>query len=183
MSAMLLRKSALSKVQLTSSVSRRALVVRSANESPAEPSTSASEAGISGVSVQATTPATPPTTPVAVAATTNGVSFFDAMSFSNPVGPETINGRLAMLGLFAAIGAEVATGESFFTQFSEATPVVLATWAIISVASLVPIMRGADPTAAFGPMTHTAEMANGRAAMMGLAALLIIELTKEGALF
>jgi hypothetical protein len=88
-----------------------------------------------------------------------------------------------MIGVLAAIGAEVATGESFFTQFSEATPVVLATWALISVASLIPVMKGADPTAAFGPLTHTAEMANGRAAMLGLAGLLIIELTKNGALF
>eukprot|EP00775_Hariotina_reticulata_P011458 gene11458-11604_t len=181
MSAMLLRKSALSKVQLAS-VSRRALVVRSSNDSPAESAPSTSEASISGVTVSST-PATPPTTPVAVAAAANGVSFFDAMSFSNPVGPETINGRLAMLGVLAAIGAEFATGESFFTQFSEATPVVLATMGIISVASLIPVMKGADPTAAFGPLTHTAEMANGRAAMLGLAALLIIELTKESALF
>jgi hypothetical protein len=45
------------------------------------------------------------------------------------------------------------------------------------------VMKGADPTAAFGPLTNTAEMANGRAAMLGLAALLIIELTKNGALF
>lgn len=155
--------------------------MRASNDAPAESAPSTSEVSISGVTVQ--TPTTPPTTPVAVAATANGVSFFDAMSFANPVGPETINGRLAMLGVLAAIGAEVATGESFFTQFSEATPVVLATWALISVASLIPVMKGADPTAAFGPLTHTAEMANGRAAMLGLAALLIIELTKNGALF
>lgn len=64
------------------------------------------------------------------------------MAFANPVGPETINGRLAMLGLFAAVGAELSTGESFFTQFQSATPVVLATWAIVALASLVPIMRG-----------------------------------------
>jgi len=72
---------------------------------------------------------------------------------------------------------------SFFTQFSEATPVVLATWGIISVASLVPVMKGSIPHCSIWPLTHTAEMANGRAAMLGLAALLIIELTKNGALF
>jgi hypothetical protein len=107
----------------------------------------------------------------------------DAMAFSNPVGPETINGRLAMLGVLAAIGAELATGQDFITQFQGATPIVLATWAVIAGASLVPILKGADPTAAFGPLTHTAEMANGRAAMLGLAALIIIELTKGSALF
>jgi hypothetical protein len=105
------------------------------------------------------------------------------MAFSNPVGPETINGRLAMLGVFAAIGAELATGQDFITQFQGATPIVLATWVLIAGASLVPVLKGADPTAAFGPLTHTAEMANGRAAMLGLAALIIIELTKGSALF
>lgn len=96
---------------------------------------------------------------------------------------ETINGRLSMLGLLAAVGAELSTGESALTQFQDATPIVLATWALISVASLVPLLRGADPTAAFGPLTHTAEMANGRAAMLGVAGLLVIELTKGSALF
>lgn len=66
----------------------------------------------------------------------------DAMAFANPVGPETINGRLAMIGVLAAIGAELSTGKSFFTQFESATPIVLATWAIIALASLVPIMKG-----------------------------------------
>ena len=68
--------------------------------------------------------------------------FAEAMAFANPVGPETINGRLAMVGVLAAIGAELSTGESFFTQFEAATPVVLATWAIIALASLVPVMKG-----------------------------------------
>jgi hypothetical protein len=88
-----------------------------------------------------------------------------------------------MLGLFAAVGAELATGESAITQFQSATPIVLATWALFSVASLVPLLRGADPTAAFGPFTRAAELANGRAAMLGVAGLLIVELTKGSALF
>jgi hypothetical protein len=96
---------------------------------------------------------------------------------------EIFNGRLAMLGLFAAIGAELATGESALTQFQSATPAVLATWAIFSVASLIPLLKGADPTAAFGPFTRAAELANGRAAMIGVAGLLIVELTKGSALF
>jgi hypothetical protein len=104
------------------------------------------------------------------------------MAFAGP-GPETINGRLAMLGLFAAIGAELATGQTVFTQFENATPVVLATWAIISLASLVPILKGASQDEAFGPMTPKAERLNGQAAMLGLAALLLIELVKGSALF
>lgn len=32
--------------------------------------------------------------------------------------PEIANGRLAMLGFLAAVGAELATGESIFQQFA-----------------------------------------------------------------
>jgi Chlorophyll A-B binding protein len=105
------------------------------------------------------------------------------MAFANPSGPETINGRLAMLAVTSAIAAELASGESVLTQLQDATPAVLISGALIAVGSLIPLMKGADPTAAFGPLTHTAEMANGRAAMLGLAGLLVIELTKGSALF
>lgn len=88
-----------------------------------------------------------------------------------------------MLGLFAAVGAELATGQSALTQFENNTPIVLATWALIAVASFIPMLKGADPTAAFGPFTRAAEVANGRAAMIGIAGLLIVELTKGSALF
>lgn len=102
------------------------------------------------------------------------------MSFSNPTGPETINGRLAMLAVFAAIGAELSTGESVLTQFEGATPVVLATWLLFSVASLVPLFKGADPKASFGPFTPQAERINGWAAMIGIAGLLIVEGVNNG---
>ena len=104
------------------------------------------------------------------------------MSFAGP-GPETINGRLAMLGVFAAIGAELSTGESIFTQFENATPVVVATMALFSLASLVPILKGSSQEEAFGPFTPKAERLNGQAAMLGLAALILIELVKGSALF
>ena len=34
-------------------------------------------------------------------------------------GPETINGRLAMLGFVAAAGAEVASGQGVLTQLTQ----------------------------------------------------------------
>jgi hypothetical protein len=105
------------------------------------------------------------------------------MSFANPVGPEIFNGRLAMLGVFAAVGAELATGESFVTQFESATPIVLGTWLLFTVASLVPLLKGADTKASFGPFTPAAERYNGWAAMVGIAALIIIEGVKGSALF
>jgi hypothetical protein len=105
------------------------------------------------------------------------------MSFANPTGPETINGRLAMIGVLAAVGAELSTGESFVTQFENFIPIVLGTWLLISVASLVPLLKGADPKAAMGPFTTQAERINGWGAMLGLSALIIIEAVKGSALF
>jgi hypothetical protein len=162
-------------------LNRRSAVVVRASEQPVQTPAPAEQV-VDSLSVQAAE-AVP--TPVAAAVSTGNktVSFTDAMAFANPVGPETINGRLAMIGVLAAIGAELSTGESFFTQFEAATPVVLATWAVIALASLVPVMKGADVTQAFGPLTQKAEMANGRAAMLGIAGLLIVELAKGSALF
>lgn len=54
---------------------------------------------------------------------------------------ELWNSRLAMLGLFAAVGAELSTGQSALTQFENNTPIVLATWALIAVASFIPMLR------------------------------------------
>jgi hypothetical protein len=46
-----------------------------------------------------------------------------------------------MLGLFAAVGAELSTGQSALTQFENNTPIVLATWALIAVASFIPMLK------------------------------------------
>lgn len=67
--------------------------------------------------------------------------------------PERANGRLAMLGFVAALGAELATGESVLTQVSEATGPILATFAVFMVATLVPLLKGANLKEAFGPLT------------------------------
>lgn len=64
------------------------------------------------------------------------------MAFSGA--PEIINSRLAMLGVLAAVGAELATHESAVEQVNVAPGVVLTTWALIAVASLVPILKGAS---------------------------------------
>eukprot|EP00873_Tetraselmis_striata_P035450 jgi/Tetstr1/455714/TSEL_042521.t1 len=74
------------------------------------------------------------------------------MAFSGPA-PEVINGRLAMLGFAAALGAELSTGQ---TGKKETT---------------------------FGPFTPGAEMLNGRAAMIGFASLLAYEAFKGSPLF
>ena len=107
------------------------------------------------------------------------------MAFSGPA-PELVNGRLAMLAFTAALGAELATGETVVRQFQDSPILVVAGAVLFAWASLVPILLGKqnDKTyAAVGPFTKSAEMLNGRAAMIGLAALLAIEGVKHTALF
>ena len=58
-----------------------------------------------------------------------------------------------MLGFTAALGAELASGQSVFTQFNEAAVPIIATAVIFTVASLVPMLKGSDPKQAFGPFT------------------------------
>ena len=107
------------------------------------------------------------------------------MAFS--AAPELINGRLAMLAVVAAIGAELATGKSVATQFACEPALILAAGGLFAWASLVPLLLKGEAAKAeykaWGPYTASAEMINGRAAMLGLAALLIIEGVKQTALF
>eukprot|EP01024_Parvocaulis_polyphysoides_P016897 TRINITY_DN17486_c0_g1_i4.p2 TRINITY_DN17486_c0_g1~~TRINITY_DN17486_c0_g1_i4.p2 ORF type:complete len:120 (+),score=24.61 TRINITY_DN17486_c0_g1_i4:2-361(+) len=107
------------------------------------------------------------------------MSVFDAMAFSGPA-PEKINGRLAMLGIVSALAAEASSGSSIFTQIASAPiPIVVTSIAFI-VASLIPIVKGTEEESV-GPFSPQAELLNGRLAMIGMAALLIIETSKGGA--
>eukprot|EP00983_Pelagomonas_calceolata_P062524 1147336-Pelagomonas_calceolata.AAC.1 len=85
------------------------------------------------------------------------------MGFSGA--PEIINGRLAMLGFVAALGAELSTGESVLTQLADEPTLIALTFVLFSAASLVPAFarRKSDPV---GPFTPQAEMTNGRAAIL-----------------
>lgn len=126
--------------------------------------------------------AAPQIPPTPVPSTPKAPSFESAMAFSG-VAPETINGRLAMLGFTAAVGAELASGTPLLQQFSSATGPVLATFAIFSLASLIPILNGANLKEALGPFRPEAELLNGRLAMIGLVALGVVEVVKGSALF
>nr|AKH49404.1 ELIP1 [Syntrichia caninervis] len=103
--------------------------------------------------------------------------------------PETINGRLAMLGFVWAIIGEKTTGLSVADQlFSPgATGLIwfLASVQILSYASLVPIFNARESTDArsFGPFRAKAERWNGRAAMIGFASLILTEAIIQGPLF
>jgi len=86
----------------------------------------------------------------------------EVMGFSGA--PEIINGRLAMLGFVAALGAELSSGDSVVKQISEEPTLISLTFILFSAASLVPAFaqRRAET---IGPFNPQAEMTNGRAAM------------------
>lgn len=77
-----------------------------------------------------------------------------------------INGRLAMLGFVAAFGAEVFTGKTALQQVSGHGGAIFLTFLLFSLASLAPIVRGVRNDEAFGPLTPSVELLNGRAAMV-----------------
>merc|ERR1719380_368921 len=155
------------RVLATSARRAGRVVVRSAEEPTQAASTE---------SANSATPPPPPPPPPAK----KDVSFGEAMAFSG-AGPETINGRLAMLGFIAALGAEASSGESIFQQIGDAEPSILFAFIMFAAASLIPIFKGVkkEKFAFFSP---EAEMLSGRAAMIGFALLIAIE-AKSGAAF
>ncbi|CAG9464688.1 unnamed protein product [Pedinophyceae sp. YPF-701] len=110
-------------------------------------------------------------------------SLFDAMKFSG-MAPELINGRLAMLAFVTAVAAELSSGKTIFQQLDLATGPVAGTMVLFAAASLVPILKGADDgTQSVGPLNRTAEIWNGRVAMMGLTMMTVLELNTNKPVF
>lgn len=87
-----------------------------------------------------------------------------------------------MLGVLGALNSELTTGKSVLAQLGSAPLPVVALVAVLSAATLAPIVRGAKLSEAFGPLTPQAEMTNGRVAMLAVAALLAAEISKGAAL-
>ncbi|MCO5581940.1 hypothetical protein L7F22_035829 [Adiantum nelumboides] len=101
--------------------------------------------------------------------------------------PETINGRMAMVGFVWALVAEKTTGLTVMQQlFNPATSGMLWFGAVVqlfTLASIIPFVNGESTDArAWGPFTAKAERWNGRLAMIGFAALLIDEMIRQGPL-
>ena len=115
-------------------------------------------------------------------------NFVNAMSFGGWA-PETINGRVAQIAFVAGLGAELATGESFTSQFAHHVPSLVFASGLITLASFMPNMQNTDEykanPATFKsierPFTVEAERTNGRGAMVGLVALLLAEKFTHGA--
>ncbi|MCO5559590.1 hypothetical protein L7F22_013191 [Adiantum nelumboides] len=101
--------------------------------------------------------------------------------------PETINGRMAMVGFVWALVAEKMTGLTVMEQlFNPATSGILWFGAVVqlfTLASIIPFVNGESTDArSFGPFNARAERWNGRLAMIGFAALLIDEMIRQGPL-
>lgn len=82
-----------------------------------------------------------------------------------------------MLGFVAALGAELATGETLTAQLRDGGVSAFAFAAILfTTASLIPMFQGVSTKSKSKSFfSADAELWNGRAAMIGLVALAITE--------
>eukprot|EP00798_Chlamydomonas_sp_ICE-L_P029433 gene29433-biopygen5357 len=167
-----------------SSNARLSVVSRASEQEPATPAPSTSESAPQKVvstsapeEVVSTSGYTKPTPPPAPFAATLG----DVMNFGGAA-PEITNGRLAMVGFVAALGAELSSGESVLRQIGDEPTLINITFLLFIAASLIPMFQN-KKAEAFGPFTPNAELLNGRAAMIGFAALLAFEATNGAAMF
>jgi len=119
--------------------------------------------------------------PVAEEEATPVPSLGEIMAFSGPA-PETFNGRLAMLAFVTALAAELNSGKTVLEQFALEPTGVLLTAGLIIVGGFVPILGNVEVTN-LGPFTAEVEKFNGRAAMVGLSSMLVIEGVSGSSLF
>eukprot|EP00882_Tetradesmus_deserticola_P000216 GHRQ01000242.1.p1 GENE.GHRQ01000242.1~~GHRQ01000242.1.p1 ORF type:complete len:222 (+),score=83.11 GHRQ01000242.1:257-922(+) len=101
-------------------------------------------------------------------------------TFDGP-GPETINGRLAMLAVATGLAGEYFTGMGLSEQTADHPLVVFASFVIISIATYVPIFKGYTRKEPFANhflglnWSPKAENWNGRLAMMGFTGMIFTE--------
>ena len=96
--------------------------------------------------------------------------------------PEVANSPLAMLGVVAALAAEIATGQNVVQQFKSAPVPIILTFITLIVATAVPVVRGL-PRRGNNFWSSDAELINGRVAMLGFLALVISTYYKGSALW
>lgn len=118
-------------------------------------------------------PSSMPATKPVVKFVPKSISLFDAFKFNGPA-PELIQGRLAMVGFLLGAQQETRTGLTFLQQATQLGAPQIMGLLLIVVASLQPITKAAK-SEPFGIFTPRAEITNGRAAMLGFAAILALE--------
>lgn len=91
---------------------------------------------------------------------------------------ELLNGRLAMIGFTAAVANEAITGASLWQQLYFAPYAYLSAYLLVVAASQLNKAFG-SPSKGIGPFDRTAELINGRAAMVGYAILAYVEYNQE----
>ncbi len=80
--------------------------------------------------------------------------------------PEITNGRAAMAGMLIAFIKELTTGKPVAEQLKSQPVPIVATFVIIIIASIIPVVRGADlDRKGAGPFTPRAEVCASRLLM------------------
>lgn len=144
-----------------------------------------------------TRPSRVPENPLTKAAGTDGKPL-DQFTVFNPTN-EAINGRAAMIGIFAAFISELITSKPVYQQLAGVfygsepveRPIGLAflgfgfVVAILTLATVIPkqVSNENPENDEVGPFTAKAELWNGRAAQIGFLSLVIIEVIKGSAIF
>lgn len=100
----------------------------------------------------------------------------EVQAFDGPA-PETINSRLAMLGVVTGLVAEWQTGLGLREQVADHPFIVIASFVIISIATYAPIAKGYTRKEPFANSfwSPKAENWNGRLAMIGFAGMVVTE--------
>lgn len=100
----------------------------------------------------------------------------ELQAFDGPA-PETINSRLAMLGVLSAVAYEATTGLNIQQQVADHPWTVALVFATFIIASYIPILKGYTRKEAFanGVWTPKAENWNGRVAQIGFVGMLMAE--------
>jgi hypothetical protein len=143
----------------------------------------------STVIVRAEPPTFTPTPPPVSRPVTFSVK--DAFSFSAPKGtvaigsgPELMNGRLAMMAILSAAGAELATGQTVVEQISVSPASVVLLISGVIASTLVTFCANVKPPIYTpGPLKAEVELLNGRAAMVGFAIMVASEAASGQAMF
>eukprot|EP01024_Parvocaulis_polyphysoides_P031114 TRINITY_DN281_c0_g2_i1.p3 TRINITY_DN281_c0_g2~~TRINITY_DN281_c0_g2_i1.p3 ORF type:complete len:155 (-),score=17.93 TRINITY_DN281_c0_g2_i1:249-713(-) len=123
--------------------------------------------------------------------------YMETEIFQNSTGfkplPETIHGRLAMIGFIAGVLAEIFGAGSMLYQFGKFPFPVLLFSALITAASIIPIVKGTEGqymdslkdqySVPAGVFTEGNERLHGRLAMIGISVIFFVEALSNSALF